>query len=399
VIVASSATANGGEALTLQQAVRLARGGNPSVAAARDDVKAADAAVRAARALANPEIVVTPSVISEGSDEELLAVQPLEVSGRRRIRTNAASYEADAARAGSRAVERDVVRNVKQAYWQVAQAQAVVDLHRDNVRFAQSLRDAARRQAEVGTAPGSHAIKAEVELARAMQDLSSAESGLVRTKAALNVLMGREAATEFSLADGLRFSPLGAAPEVLRAAALASRPEVQEAEALLAAREADIAAARALRRPDLAVQARRETFGGDGGIGVSLVLPVFDWGSIRHQTTRARAAADAQGKRVEAARSAVMLDVEQALLDVGTAEAQVRGYQQGLLSQSERLAEMAQKGYRAGATGYLEVLEAQRTLRSVRADYYTALAAHLRALAQLEWAAGVDLSQPQEVKP
>jgi outer membrane protein TolC len=67
------------------------------------------------------------------------------------------------------------------------------------------------------------------------------------------------------------------------------------------------------------------------------------------------------------------------------------------LNQSQRLAEMAQKGYKTGANSYLEVIEAQRTLRAVRTEYYTALADHSKAIAELEWAAAVELSKPVEV--
>jgi cobalt-zinc-cadmium efflux system outer membrane protein len=66
----------------------------------------------------------------------------------------------------------------------------------------------------------------------------------------------------------------------------------------------------------------------------------------------------------------------------------VREFQSGILTKSEELARMARVGYEKGATGYLEVLEAQRTLRSARTDYYSALADHAKSLAQLEWATG-----------
>jgi len=92
-----------------------------------------------------------------------------------------------------------------------------------------------------------------------------------------------------------------------------------------------------------------------------------------------------------ATRNVVSRDVYAALREVERSEALVQEYQRGTLAEAEQLAEMARKGYQAGVTGYLEVLEAQRTLRSVRTEYYSALAEHLRAVAQLEWAVGVDL--------
>jgi len=393
LIGTATVAAQGQEELRLGGAIQLALKQNPTVLAARSEVDAADANVRGARALANPEVVITPSVIGEsGSDTELLAVQPLEVSGRRQIRTRIASSEAQATRARVQVIEREIIRDVKQAYWAIAEAQAVVELNQANVALAESLYDASKRQVDVGVVAGSQAIKAQVELARARQDMITAEVELVKARIALNTLLGRRPDTEFTFADTLMFTPVTEAPNRFRAIAAANRPELAEAQALLAVRRQEIQAAIALRRPDLAVQARQETFGGEGGLGIGLTFPLFDWGSIREGKKQAQAFARAQEKRVEATRNAVDLEVESALLDVRRTEEQVRQYEGGLLSQSEQLAEMAQKGYRAGATGYLEVLEAQRTLKNVRTLYFQTLADHQRSVAQLEWAVGTELT-------
>jgi cobalt-zinc-cadmium efflux system outer membrane protein len=101
----------------------------------------------------------------------------------------------------------------------------------------------------------------------------------------------------------------------------------------------------------------------------------------------------ARQKQLEAARNAVVLDVEQAVRAIATAARVVREYEGGIMDKSARLADMAQKGYEKGATSYLEVLEAQRTLRSVRTAYYSALADHAKALAQLDWASGTEVNR------
>jgi cobalt-zinc-cadmium efflux system outer membrane protein len=374
--------------LTLQQAIDFALKQNPTVLAARSESDASASAFRNARSLANPEVIITPGVTGTGaSDEELLITQPLEINGQRRVRSRIAAFEAEASRASARAVEREVVRDVKQVYWDVALAGAVVELARLNVEFAESVYTAAKRQVDVGAAAGSRVIKTEVELARTRQELTAAETDLAKSKATLDTLMGRPPDTPIELADKLSFKPV----EVKSEGAGITRPEIVEARALLEARRNEIRAAKVRRLPDLALQARQETLGEEGGLAVGVTLPIFDWGSIRHDRRRAESEAAAQEQRLAAMTNAVHLDVQTALYDVRRAETQVREYERGLLSQSERLADMAQKGFKAGATGYLEVLEAQRTLRSVRADYYTALADHMKAMAQLEWASGSDL--------
>lgn len=377
------------ETLSLQQAVDIALRQNPTLSAARNEVVAAKSSEKVARALANPEIVVVPSPLGNAAaDDELTITQPLEINGQRRIRREIARAGTLAAEASTLTVEKYVICSVKQAYWDIARAQSVVELNAANVTLAESLHEAAKKQVDAGASPGSQLIKTQVELTRARQDLTRAESELAQSTASLNILLGRSPETPIQLAEHLNFAPMTLGVANLRSQAVANRSELAEAQALLSVRRGDIRAARVRKHPDLTLQVKQETLGGNSGIGIGIVLPIIDWGSIRHDRERAEAAAEAQSQRVEAVVNDIRLDVDSALRDVDLSDKLVRQYEQGVLSQAEQLSEMAQKGYKSGATGYLDVLEAQRTLRNVRAEYYAALADHLKALAQLEWAVG-----------
>ena len=119
------------EALSLRQAVDIALKQNPGLLAAKGEASAAQSNERGAHALANPEMIVAPTVAGEpgsGSDTAALLVQPLEVNGQRQARGRIAHYEAQASQAASQAAQRDVVRSTKQAYWDVVQAQRMVTL-------------------------------------------------------------------------------------------------------------------------------------------------------------------------------------------------------------------------------------------------------------------------------
>ena len=389
----------GAESLTVQQAVDVALRQNPDLLAAGHEVDAAKSGVRGARALANPEILVAPTVVgTAGSDSAVSVIQPMEVNGQRAVRTRIARFEAAATQAAYTIAERDLIRSVRQTYWDVAQAANLVDLNRENAKLAEALYQAALRQLDVGAAPGAQVIKSGVELTRARQELSRAESELSQAKARLNTLLGRSPEIAFEPSDPLIFTPLTADRAKMRSSAEANRPELAEAEASLCARQAEVMAVEVRRRPDIALQARQETFGGDLALAVGVTLPLLDWGSVRADRRRAQDKAIAQSRRVESVRNAVNLEVDSALREVSRTEALIREYQQGVISQAEQLAQMAQKGFAAGANSYLEVLEAQRTLKAVRTEYNAALADHLKALAQLEWATGIPVISQEVAK-
>jgi cobalt-zinc-cadmium efflux system outer membrane protein len=252
-----------------------------------------------------------------------------------------------------------------------------------------------QKQVDVGAVPGTQLIKTEVELARAKQELARAQLEQSQSRAALNALLYSPKDAALTASDPLGFTETAADRNALQAWAIAHRPEVAAAQAQNAAAKGQVRVARLLRVPDLALQARTGTFATDTdrGVAVGLMLPLLDWGSAKSETKRAESAALSQEKLFEATRNAVSLDVEQAIQQVETSSEIVRGYQKGILDKSEQLAQMAQKGYEKGATSYLEVLEAQRTLRAVKTDYLTALANHSKALAQLEWATGAPAVQ------
>jgi outer membrane protein, heavy metal efflux system len=384
-------SANAAESLSLSQAVEMALGANPSVAAGRLSAEAARHAARGARALANPEISISPNIIGEaGSDSAVFVSQPLEINGSRRARGNAASHEAAAAGYDALTSRREIAFRVNQGYWDVVRAQELVKLNVQNIEYLQSLNAAVQRQLEVGTIPGSQLIKTEVELARARQESAKAHLELSQAKSALNSLLNRPTDTDFTATDPLTFQELTPDRTALLASALGNRPELSAAIAATAAAKSSISLARLQTAPDVAVQARKESFEAGAGAGIAVVvsLPVLDWGSVKADVRRAESEAMSREKQVEAVMNSVALDVELAVQQVNAASQVVREFQSGILDKSEELARMARVGYEKGATGYLEVLEAQRTLRSAKTDYYSALADQAKAIAQLEWATG-----------
>lgn len=385
------------EELTLAQAIELAVKCNPTVAAGQMSANATTEAAHGAKALANPELIVAPSVVGEaGSDSALLLSQPLELNGSRKARARIAGQEAVAAGQDARAVRRDIVLRVKQLYWATARAQQLVTLNQENVAYLEALAKAVRKQVDVGKIPGAQAIKTDVELARARQELAQAQLELDSTRTALAAVLNRTCGDSLGMADKLTFTEIAIDRNKLVATAISCRPEALASAAQLGAALGQISAAKANRIPDIALQARKESFDSelnDGGVALAVTLPILDWGSARAAIRQAKMTAQSRQKQVEAARNSVTLDVDQAILEVKTAAKVVQEYQGGILDKSAQLAVMAQKGYERGATSYLEVLEAQRTLRGVRTEYLSALANHTKAVAQLEWAAGSEQSR------
>lgn len=169
------------------------------------------------------------------------------------------------------------------------------------------------------------------------------------------------------------------------------RPDIVGAQATLEARQAQIRVLEAARLPDVELQARRNSvFGGSGSVALRavIVIPLFDYGSNQRERRALQAEVRSQQATVALLRSQAATQVEQALIRLQQQRLTVERYRAGIVPQTLDLLRKTQIGYAQGASTYLEVLDAQRTLRAVQTEYLQALVGTRTSEAQLESALG-----------
>lgn len=377
--------------LSVDAAVARAIRHNPRLSAAARDITAARSGLRSAQTLTNPEVVFTPGLSPGGSDEELLVRQPLEINGTRAARAGLSNARLRGAQARAVVELRTLVFDTKAAYSDLIRAQEQLALARQTLQFAEELDRLAHRQVELGARPGVEAAQTGIEAMRARLQVTHAEVEATAARAVLNTRMGSDPAAPVEVAA---LPPLASTPlerEPLLRQALAARAEItiEEAEAEAFRQEARLVRAEGV--PDLAPQFRATglTRGvSDAGVGIGITLPLLDYGSRRYRIQQAEDFARAQADRLAAVRSEVRQEVELAIARLRAAEEAVKSYRQGVLEQSRRVVQASQIGFQEGKTSLLQVLEAQRTFRSVQSEYVDAQVRYAVALAELERATG-----------
>jgi outer membrane protein TolC len=177
-----------------------------------------------------------------------------------------------------------------------------------------------------------------------------------------------------------------------------ARPDVASAQATLEARQAQVQLLRRERLPVVELQARRSAFfgrAGSYGLRAVVTLPLFDFGSLKQERRAVEAEVRAQEATIRLLRSQVATQVEQALLRLQQQQQTVERYRTRIVPLTLDLLRKTQIGYAQGASTYLEVLEAQRTLRQVQTEYLQALVGTRTQEAALEGALGA--APPAEV--
>jgi outer membrane protein, multidrug efflux system len=188
--------------------------------------------------------------------------------------------------------------------------------------------------------------------------------------------------------------PAGGLPSSL----LERRPDVQRAEQLLVSANAQIGVARAAMFPQITLNG---TLGGESvelvkllenpnrfwALGVGLSLPIFDQGRLGARVDQAGARQREAVAAYQEAVGAAFRDVADALANLAAAsESQLEVAQRDRTAQ--RALVLAQARFDAGYSGYLELLEAQRTAVGAQRDSVRNRQAQLNASVELIKALG-----------
>lgn len=404
---------------------------------AQANVEAAQQRLGALRSFPNPVLELVPGIGNrEAADEEILLAQPLDLFGQRRARAGVAAAQLKGAEAASTLAQRGLVVQVKNAATQLFAAQEAENLGEVQVQVARLFQEAAARKAELGDAPQVQAQRAELELLRVQNELTAAQAERLAFRAALNQLVGQPPETPLRVVlpfvendvallrappPAMRFAPLPATPSestpslanapattaqagdelaqpdlagqrsAILPGALLNRPDIVGAQAVLEARQAQVKVFSRERLPTVELQARRSAFFGREGsyaLRAVVTLPLIDFGSRRKEKRAVEAEVRAQQATIVLLQAQAAAQVEQALIRLGQQRQTVSRYRTGIVPLAVELLRKTQIGYAAGASTYLEVLEAQRALRQTQTEYLQALVGVRANEASLESALG-----------
>lgn len=351
--------------LTERQAIDRALS-RPALAAAEEGhIGTAQAAADEAGLWRNPEVSVerdrTGSGTTRSTETTWKIEQPVDVSGRRTLRREAALQRVEATRLDQRERRLAIVNDLRRSYADAlhgTQLRSAVDRWSARLQGALEL---TRRQVEAGEASGYDRRRVERELQGARMRLRAAEADALRAREILEGWL--ELQGSWRAAGSLLPEPL---PPLQRYdAALEARSDLAALSARATASDRDLDAAQRAWIPEVTVgagQKRIEESGHrDTGVVLSLSvpLPIFD----RGRTGAAQARSTAQALRAERemklaeSRSRMRGTWQQAQALREAADQ----FQREALPGSRELSNIAETAWRGGEATLLELLDAYRT--------------------------------------
>ena len=394
------------EGMSRINAIRLVVERNPAVEAARNVYEAARAQAQQAGALPDPELEVEFAEVPELGSLSEYGERTIELSQRVELplkwwhRLQAGRQQAEATRlAVFEMTKLDITLQAKQAYDRIALQKSLLQHAQQDLDLAQNILRQADIRFEAGDVPQLDVMRASVEVGRATNRLTAAKNDLSVAKTSLNALLARPLQTPFALADSLVYRPVETHLDQLTAAALKQRPDLAGTELQLKALQSQQAAATAAYWPDLNVGLGRQQRHEGGGheenswkVRFGIEIPLWAFSRQRGERAEAKAEVAKVVAERDVVRYQVLLETEQAYLDLNTAEEQVALFQDQILPEAERAFEVAGRSYDEGKLTYLELLEAQRTWIETQIEYAQVLFKYRAATAALERAIAGPLS-------
>lgn len=372
-----------GASETLEEALVVAYSNNPTLLAARAELRSTDEGVSNALSGWRPTVQFegsagvsdTTSDISGSTTEatttprsfSLSVTEPLYRGGRTVAETRQAENLVLAQRAQLTVIEQGILLDGVTAYMNVLRDRSEVELNRNNERVLRRQLDAARDRFEVGEVTRTDVAQAEARLAQAKADRIRAEGALISSRATYRQVIG-------DLPGTLGWpEPATGTPESERAAlAFANKrnPAVISADYTeRAARDGvDVAASSLLPRLSLRGEYDRDYEPSSvvdetetASLLATVTVPFYQAGAEHSDVRRSKQLVGQRRFEMEESRRAVLEEVTRAWESLITAQAQITAFEAQV-----RAAEIALEGVEqealVGLRTTLDVLDAEQEM-------------------------------------
>lgn len=258
----------------------------------------------------------------------------------------------------------------------------------DAVNLLEQVRERVRLRVEIGEAPRYEIIKADAEIINARQRQQNAMLQSEQAMLALNRLAAGQLPAQWTLSENLSLGSSLYGLEELQSLTQADNPELKLLKTEIDRAQSKLESARANRWPGMELRYSEFTQPEvrQNVLGLNVQIPLLD----QRKGPIAEAGAELEKVRLnfEGRQAELKQQVLLAWKSLEMARLRVEALSQGAMREAEAALRVSQAAYRFGERGILDVLDAQRVLRSVRADLLDARYQIQAARIELEFLSG-----------
>jgi outer membrane protein TolC len=324
--------------------------------------------------------------------------QQLPFWGKRGIKEEIAAKDAESYRWQVEERKLELVRMVKEAYYQIYFTDKSLEIVDKNIRILDDFITLVETKYSVGQGAQQDLFKSQVERSKLLDMKISLVQERKSLEAALNALLFRPSESSVGRIPDFEIKPFLISAKDLRVTAMASRPMVKSLKALIEKGEAGHKLARKDFYPDFNVSLeymqRDPAMGGEGldmySLGVTFNLPLQR--ARRHaMVAESDSEVSMAGNEMNGLMNSIDSGISDLLAKLEKREKLVTLYKTGIIPQAEQSLESAVIGYRVNKVDFLSLLDSRITLFNYERELYESQAEYMINLARLEALTGVEL--------
>jgi outer membrane protein, heavy metal efflux system len=383
--------------LSLDQVISAVRSNNPSLKAARANWEAMKERIPQARAWEDPRAGVDVTAgrfvnvpPNSFADQRFMVEQALPLSGKNRLRGEAASAEAINAFEAFHRRELDAITQARVAYHRLANAYAQLEINRKNAVLLKQFAEISRTKYETGTHSQADVLSAETELAKLEENTFDFQRQISEAQTQLNTLMNRPAQAPLGRPANTDFQPVSLSVEKLGNLALAYRPEIIMAAKKIDAAQARLKAAQKEWIPEPSLRVEADRYNGSSQVineinaGFSINLPWFNRTKYQAGIRENQKLLETAEHELEAGRIETLGMVKDQHKKVETYHHHTELFKTKLLPLAEQTATSKRLSYESDKATFLELLTAQQAVQEIESMYWNHLTDYEIARAELE---------------
>ena len=295
----------------------------------------------------------------------------------------------------------DVVLKVKEAYFSLYLIDRYIRISQEEKAVFRRLSEIATKKYETGQVGQQDALKAQLEISKVTEKLLAFRQVRNAIVAQLNFLLNREIDTPFGETEEFFVPERDVDLERLMGWARENRPELRRAQSVIQKNRESLKLAKKDNYPDFRIMLDYIDIGSgtttqpkDGrnawmaSIGVNIPL----WRKkLRAAEAEATIRIKASEDMYENMENETLSRIRALHFEVETAREQIDLYKYSLLPQAEQALKASEVGYLAGKVDFLNLLDSERMILTIRNGYFKIFSEFGKSLARLERLAGKNL--------
>ncbi len=396
--------------LQLTPLIQEALANNPELQSVQNNWQAAEAKIPQAGALPDPVLnfnLMNMPVTSFSFDQEPMTgkqvgiMQMFPFPGKQGALENIARENAAVAEARYRELQKQLVKNVKAAYFDLFLIDKSLETIQKNLELLQEFLRIAETKYSVGSGLQQDVLRAQVELSKMTDRLINTQKKRDKTEARLNALLNRKADAPVGRPEKLVFKLFDYEFAQLKQLADENRPLLQAWQAMIRQSQEKVRLAKKDYLPDfglgLAYTQRDKLGNGGGGADflsgmISVKVPLYFWRKQRQKVAESRFSHISVQQRYDDVLNQVYAGIDATFNDVKQNERLLNLFETGIIPQASQSLNSAIAGYQTDKVDFLTLLTNQVNLFNFELDFYRVLSEHHKSAAEIEALTGAELA-------